>query len=95
MTVASDQIDRIVWNQHQDPFEVLGPHQIEHNGSATWVVRAYLPNADAAWIIRPDSNEELVMESVHNPHFFECQLKGEDITNYQIRVKEGDIYDCK
>ncbi|NET10274.1 MAG: 1,4-alpha-glucan branching enzyme, partial [Symploca sp. SIO2B6] len=90
MTVGSDQIDRIVWNQHQDPFEVLGPHKIEQNGTATWVVRAYLPNADAAWIIRPDSQEELAMESVHNPHFFECTLKGDDITNYQIRVKEGE-----
>ncbi|MEM9220208.1 MAG: 1,4-alpha-glucan branching enzyme [Cyanobacteria bacterium P01_F01_bin.150] len=90
MTVGSDQVDRIVWNQHQDPFEVLGPHKVEQNGTATWVVRAYLPNADAAWIIRPDNSEELAMQSVHNPHFFECTLKGDDITNYQIRVKEGD-----
>ena len=29
MTVAPEQIDRIVWNQHQDPFEVLGPHKLE------------------------------------------------------------------
>ncbi|MGF1538227.1 MAG: hypothetical protein ACFB4J_17320, partial [Elainellaceae cyanobacterium] len=29
MTVAPEQIDRIVGNQHHDPFEVLGPHKLE------------------------------------------------------------------
>ena len=50
MTIAPEQIDRIIWNQHQDPFEVLGPHTIEQNGKTVWVVRSYLPNADAVWV---------------------------------------------
>ena len=83
-------INRIVGNQHQDPFEVLGPHRIEQNGIATWVVRAYLPNADAAWVLRPGEREEYPMEAVHHPHFFECQLKVVELSNYQLRVKEGD-----
>ena len=89
-TIAADQVDRIVWNQHQDPFEVLGPHQIEQNGTATWVVRAYLPKADAAWVIRPDATEDSPMESVHHPCFFECVLKATELSNYQIRAKEGE-----
>ncbi|MBW4656255.1 MAG: 1,4-alpha-glucan branching enzyme [Kaiparowitsia implicata GSE-PSE-MK54-09C] len=90
MTVAPDQIDRIVWNQHQDPFEVLGPHPIQHNGEARWVVRAYLPNAEAAWVVFPEHRQEYPMQSVHHPHFFECVLDVEDLENYQIRTKEGD-----
>ncbi len=90
MTVAPDQIDRIVWNQHQDPFEVLGPHPIQHNGKASWVVRAYLPNAEAAWVVFPEHRQEYPMQSVHHPHFFECVLDIEDLENYQIRTKEGD-----
>ena len=97
MTVAPEQIDRIIWNQHQDPFEVLGPHQIQENGTATWVVRAYLPNANAAWVVCPEDRKEFAMQSVHHPNFFECEVDVPELANYQLRIKEGDhervIYD--
>ena len=95
--IAPDQIDRIVWNQHQDPFEVLGPHSFEQDGKTSWIVRAYLPNADAVWVVRPEEREEHPMESVHHPHFFECQIEVAKLPNYQLKIKEGDrervIYD--
>jgi 1,4-alpha-glucan branching enzyme len=90
MTVAPEQIERIVWNQHHDPFEVLGPHQIEQEGKAAWVIRAYLPRAEQVWVVRPESREEFPMQQVHDPHFFECVLTGETLGNYQLRVKEGE-----
>ena len=89
--ISPDQIDRIVNNQHQNPFEVLGPHPIEDNGKVTsWVVRAYLPSAEAAWVILPQKREEYPMQSQHNPHFFECIIDTEELTNYQLRTKEGE-----
>jgi 1,4-alpha-glucan branching enzyme len=98
ITIAPDQVDRIVWNQHDDPFQVLGAHPIEENGKVKrWVVRAYLPNADTASVILPEQRQEFPMESVHNPHFFQCTIDIEELANYQLRVKEGDrdrvIYD--
>jgi 1,4-alpha-glucan branching enzyme len=97
MTVAPEQIERIAWNQHHDPFEVLGPHKIEQEGKSVWVVRAYLPRADQVWVVYPESREEFPMHSVHDPHFFECTLTTETVSNYQLRVKEGEhervIYD--
>ncbi|GAB4229917.1 MAG: 1,4-alpha-glucan branching enzyme [Elainellaceae cyanobacterium] len=98
MTVAPEQIDRIVWNQHHDPFEVLGPHQIQQNGKSVWVVRAYLPHASEAWVIFPEDREEYAMKAEHHPHFFECVLEREHLNkNYQLRLKEGEhervIYD--
>lgn len=54
MTIAPDQVERIVWNQHHDPFEILGPHQIEQDGKTVWVVRAYQPSAEAVWVILPE-----------------------------------------
>lgn len=68
-TISPDQIDRVVRNQHDNPFEVLGPHQIEQNGVNTWVVRAYLPNASAAWVVQPEQRQEHLMQAVHHPHF--------------------------
>lgn len=97
MTIAFDQIDRIVWNQHHNPFEVLGPHKIEENGKTFWVVRAYLPNAESASVVLPDTRAEYAMQSVHHPHFFECQIQQPELANYQLKLKEGGhervIYD--
>ena len=97
VTVAPEQIDRIVWNQHNDPFEVLGPHMIQQDGKTVWAVRAYLPNAEAAWVVLPEARAEYGMESSHNPHFFECVIETEELANYQLKYKEGEherfIYD--
>ncbi|MGB3494938.1 MAG: 1,4-alpha-glucan branching protein GlgB [Elainellaceae cyanobacterium] len=104
-TIAPEQIDKIVSNRHQNPFEVLGSHlitsadQSDANGGGTtrWVVRAYLPDAEAAWVVRPAERTEHPMATVHHPHFFECTLDVSELKNYQIRVREGDrervIYD--
>ncbi|GAB4293579.1 MAG: 1,4-alpha-glucan branching enzyme [Oscillatoriaceae cyanobacterium] len=95
ITISPEQIDRIVWNQHQDPFAVLGPHLISQNGkTSTWVVRAYLPNADAVSVILPEERKEYPMEPSHNPHFFECSIECKSemsqLVNYQLRIKEGE-----
>ena len=95
--IAPDQIDKIVGNQHHNPFEILGPHTLEENGITTWVIRTYLPHADAVVVILPEEQQEYPMYSVHDPHFFECKIDKKDLSNYQLRVKEGDrervIYD--
>jgi 1,4-alpha-glucan branching enzyme len=97
MTIAPDQVERIVWNQHHDPFEVLGSHPIEQDGKTVWVVRAYLPNASAAWVVLPEERMEYPMQTVHNPHFFECTIDIPELANYQLRIVEGEhervIYD--
>ncbi len=97
MTISSEQIERIVGNQHQDPFEVLGPHAIEQDGKTVWVVRAYLPNADGVWVVCPEERAEYPMQSTQHPHFFECQIDTPKLANYQLRIREGEdervIYD--
>ncbi|MEM8603095.1 MAG: 1,4-alpha-glucan branching protein GlgB, partial [Cyanobacteria bacterium P01_H01_bin.121] len=89
-TLSPDQVYRIVENRHHDPFEVLGSHKVEANGVTTWLVRAYLPEAEAVWVVRPEVRQEYAMQSVHHPHFFECEIKAEECKNYQLRVKEGE-----
>ncbi|MBD2151383.1 1,4-alpha-glucan branching protein GlgB [Pseudanabaena sp. FACHB-1277] len=92
-TLPTEQIDRIVWNQHHDPFTVLGPHEIEQDGKSVWVVRAYLPDAEAVSVVTPDQNKEYSMQSVHHPHFFECVISdAPHLFSYQLKVKssQGD-----
>jgi 1,4-alpha-glucan branching enzyme len=97
MIIAPEQVERIVWNQHDDPFEILGPHAIAQDGKTVWAVRAYLPTADAAWVICPEDRTEYAMQAVHHPHFFECTIETPELANYQLRLKEGEheriIYD--
>ena len=97
LTVAPEQIDRIVWNQHHDPFEILGPHMIQQDGKSVWAVRAYLPQADEVWLVFPEARQEYQMKTSHHPHFFECVIETDELANYQLRYKEGEherfIYD--
>lgn len=69
VTVPQEQVNWIVSNQHHDPFEVLGPHQIEEDGKQKWVVRVYLPGASAVSILLPGNRQEIPMVSVYDPHF--------------------------
>jgi 1,4-alpha-glucan branching enzyme len=87
ITAAPDQIDRIVNNHHQNPFEVLGPHQVEKEGQSIWVVRTYQPNASAVWVVLPEERQEYPMETQHHPHFFECIISSAQLSNYQLKLK--------
>jgi 1,4-alpha-glucan branching enzyme len=96
--LTPEQVHQIVYNLHHDPFAILGSHPIEENGTVKkWVIRAYLPSASAAWVLLPTQRQEYLMESVHHPHFFECVVAIEAVTNYQLRIQEGEhqkvIYD--
>ncbi|MFM7449756.1 MAG: 1,4-alpha-glucan branching enzyme [Leptolyngbyaceae cyanobacterium] len=98
MTISPEQIDRIVGNQHQDPFEVLGPHPIHQNDQVTaWVVRTYQPSAESVSLFCPEDRQEYPMHSVHHPHFFECTIALPELKNYQFRLLENGhervIYD--
>ncbi len=97
-TLTQDQVNQIVYNLHNDPFQILGSHPIEVDGTVKeWVIRAYLPDAQAAWVTFPTERKEYAMQSVHHPHFFECVVDTPTLVNYQFRVKEGEhervIYD--
>ena len=97
-TIAPEQVNQIVYNLHHNPFEVLGRHPNEQNGKVeSWIIRAYLPDASAAWVVCPEARTEYPMEPMHNPHFFVCVVQNPNLANYQLRIKEGEnervIYD--
>jgi 1,4-alpha-glucan branching enzyme len=87
-TVAPEQVGYIVNNCHQNPFEVLGPHPIQDQDRTLWAVRAYLPDAEFAWVVCPEERTEYPMTPTHHPHFFECIIDRETLSNYQLRFVE-------
>ena len=86
-TISAEQVDAIVRNLHHDPFQILGPHQLEVNGHKNWVVRAFVPDSTEVYLLNPETGEEYPMRSAHNEHFFEVVLPGpEEIFMYQYRI---------
>ena len=86
-TISAEQVEAIVRNLHHDPFQILGPHELEVNGHKNWVVRAFVPDSTEVYLLNPETGQEYPMRSAHNEHFFEVVLPGpEEIFMYQYRI---------
>jgi len=85
-TLTPEQVQQIVDNQHPNPDSILGPHPVEGT-SNQWVVRAYIPDAEAVWVRLPDAREDYPMHSLYHPDFFECMIEREQLINYQLLIK--------
>jgi len=89
-TAAVEEVHLIVRAEHSDPHHVLGAHPIETDGRPAIAVRAFLPDAAAAWVIRKtvSGSEALPLERIHRDGFFEAVVRGESrIFPYRIRAK--------
>lgn len=78
-TLSPEQIDLIVHANHWDPFQVLGSHVVEVDGAPALAVRAFLPEARAAWLIDLSKGEpgtRLPLERVHPDGLFERLFPG-------------------
>ena len=75
-TAPIDDVYRILYNDHHDPYVVLGAHTIERPGQKPAVaVRAFLPGAEEAWVTEETPTHDVVehpMVRVHTDGFFEA-----------------------
>ena len=87
-TVTDSQVDRIVHARHHDPFEILGAHVVERAGKQFVSIRAFLPQAELAWIVPADAPDSpTAMARREGTDFFEAQLsRRTEIFPYQVRV---------
>lgn len=72
-----EEIDKIVYSAHSDPFEILGAHTIKWGGKECVAVRAFLPGAVAVEVldIQPDHQYTYPMKKVHKDGFFEAVIR--------------------
>ncbi|MCH8840321.1 MAG: 1,4-alpha-glucan branching protein GlgB [Planctomycetes bacterium] len=81
----------VIYGYHENPFEVLGPHEIVENGRRALAVRAYLPDSQQVWLVDPHHGFSQPMRQIHPAGLFEAittpeiydQQQGR---NYQFRV---------
>ena len=50
-TLPLDKVGPLFDGRHENPFEVLGPHEIVTAGRRELAVRAYLPGSTEAWLV--------------------------------------------
>ncbi|MCA9258456.1 MAG: hypothetical protein KDA61_04615, partial [Planctomycetales bacterium] len=65
-------IGPVVHGYHENPFEVLGPHEVVADGRRALSVRAYLPDSSQAWLIDPQEGESRPMRRIHPAGLFEA-----------------------
>src|ERR1700751_2854730 len=89
-TASIDEVEMIVRAEHSDPHHVLGAHPVQGDGKPAIAVRAFLPDASEAWVVRTAAGDSqaMPMELVQPEGFFERVFPGEsNIFPYRIRLK--------
>ena len=92
-TVALEKVSQLVEGRYENPFEVLGPHEIEDAGRRVLAVRAYLPQSAQAWVVDPSHQDQArPMRRIHPAGVFEaiCPLpeQGDGKSRYLLRVAD-------
>jgi 1,4-alpha-glucan branching enzyme len=87
------EVEQIVHSEHSDPFHILGGHPVQTqsgsgNAETGIAVRAFLPEAQQAWVIPGDHpHQPMTMELLHPDGFFEAVFKDRrELFPYQLRV---------
>jgi len=91
-TVSLSSIAALVEGQHTNPFDILGPHEIEFGGKTATTIRAYLPNSEQVWIVDQIHDIHRPMRRIHPAGLYEGVhpvSKNEMQQPYQLRVKQA------
>ncbi len=94
-TASLETIGQLIEGRHENPFELLGPHEVDQSGRRMLAVRAYLPSSEQAWVIDPTHGDRtLPMRRIHPAGVFEaiCPLLHANgngsPARYMLRVAE-------
>ena len=91
-SVLLDKVGQLVDRRNENPFDLLGPHEIEVAGRKALAVRAYLPQTEQAWVV--DGAHEITrpMRRIHPAGLFEAicpSPEDESRPHYRLRIAEN------
>ncbi len=91
-TAALETVEQLIEGRHEDPFELLGPHEVIDSGRRVVAVRAFLPESTRAWVIDPVHGDPLrPMRRIHPAGLFEAIIpypNGNGPLRYMIRTTD-------
>lgn len=85
-TADRNDIDRIIYSDHSDPFSVLGMHKHDKG----MVVRAFLPRARTVYVVDYyNPGKKYPMEMIHEDGFYEVEMEDrDDFFEYQLDITD-------
>jgi 1,4-alpha-glucan branching enzyme len=90
-SVELDKFGALLDGHHENPFEVLGPHEIVAAGQRAMAVRAFLPGSAQAWVVDPGHNRPQPMRRIHPAGLYEaiCPMQT-SAANHQYLLRVAD-----
>ena len=89
-TLALRNIGQLVEGRHENPFELLGPHEVSESGRRASAVRVFLPHSDRVWLIDSAHGGAMQpMRRIHPAGLFEAirpSPNGERVAGYMIQA---------
>jgi 1,4-alpha-glucan branching enzyme len=86
-----DKVSRLVEGRSENPFELLGPHEVVEAGRRALAVRAFLPDSSQAWVLDADHGPPRPMRRIHPAGFYEAICPMNEKTNskhYMLQVAD-------
>ena len=72
-TVALEGVGQLIEGRHENPFALLGPHEVTEAGRRALAVRAFLPQSSQAWVVDPlHADAVRPMRRIHPAGLFEA-----------------------
>ncbi|MBE0645047.1 MAG: 1,4-alpha-glucan branching protein GlgB [Bacteroidetes bacterium] len=97
-TASIEDIYKIIYTEHFDPYTVLGIHKVRYKDKNCVAVRAFMPLATHAYVVREFADghvEDFPMLRVHGEGFFEYVFDQEtEPFPYKLRreTPDGEVY---
>lgn len=91
--ITNEDINKIIYAYHWDPFQVLGFHEIEHNGTKKYAVRVFIPDVKEVHVVtnmmaRP-------MKKLHDDGFYELITDKLHRSNYEFKITNHENHSWK
>ena len=87
--ISSEDIDRIIYAEHYDPFSVLGYHANSTGDKA--LIRAFIPKAKEISVVL-DDGKAIEMEKIHEDGLFQCEVKPLKKVSYVFKITNYEGY---
>ena len=90
--VLLEKVGQLIDGRYENPFELLGPHEVEISGRRALAVRAFLPHTDQAWVVDGRHAVSRPMQRIHPAGLYEAICPAPEETGrpkYMLRVAEN------
>jgi 1,4-alpha-glucan branching enzyme len=88
-SVQLEKVQALSEGRYENPFDILGPHQVVEGGRPAVAVRAFLPRSQQAWIVHPAHGSSQPMRRIHPAGLYEaiCPVtEAELASQYMLRM---------